>query len=750
MSKLSKIIFLILMVTGLSSGATISGFVKDSISGEPLAFANIYLEREKFGTTSNFKGFFVLDGIPAGRHTLVVSYVGFKEKRVSLFLRSEEKLRLNIKLSPSVEVGESLVVLGRRDLGERSINVGQIIVHHNAVRDIPQLAEPDLFRSLQLLPGVTTISDFSSALYIWGGVPSENLVTIDGIDVYNVNHLGGVFSAFNVDAIKEVNLVKGGFPARWGGRVGSVIEVINKEGNRNSVHGMFMTSLLSTHGLLEGPLCNFGTWMVAARRTYFDIITSAMEKLNILDVEKVPYHFTDAHSKVTMDLPNGDKISLSGYYGKDLFDLEEDDTVVLGWGNWTISLNYSHVFGHGHFGNFLLAYSDCDDKFEGAGSEIMHDFVRDLTLRADLMLTKGNHTIEYGGVAKRLSVQNRVDVVDFGGRLWSWLHQTYLVSGYIQDEWRIAPLWRISGGLRANYSWLGHYKLFAPRFSIQRTIDEKTRAKIALGRYYQFIMSVPKFEEMGISLFDTWVMADERIKPMWADHAVFHIETEHIPSVPITVDAYYKRIGNVLRHKAYFTDVFWKMFDQGEGKSFGVDLMARFDLKGFKGWVAYSHGYVINKFSEFAGGKPFYPKHDKRHQVNILLQKNIGKGYTLSLGWVYTTGMPYTEPIGKFVMPYLNGSDFNPFWREMRYYYGGYNNKRVPPYHRLDVGIYKHAEYGKMRVEWFLQVLNVYNRKNIYAYYYSSYYDPYEEGLPQREAIRMFPLLPTFGLSVRF
>jgi len=746
-----KIVLSMLFTTQIISAASISGFVKDSTNGEPLPYANIYVDKQPYGTTTNFKGFYLLDGLPAGEYKIITSYVGYKPKSHNVVLKKDDEYWYNVNLYPAPEVGEEIVVTAHRDIGERSILTGRILLQSKQIQKLPQIAEPDLFRSMHLLPGVTTTSDFSSALYIWGGTPSQNLITIDGIDIYNVNHLGGVFSAFNVDAIKEVNLIKGGFPAKWGGRIGSVIEVVNKEGDRYNLHGSAAISLLSSRAMVEGPIKDLGSWMFSARRTYIDVVTSCMDKWGIIE-DHLPYYFTDVHGKVTFDLPKADKLMLSAYYGRDNFDIEEDDPeeeeeIKLAWGNWTFSANYLHLLSNTHFGNFLLAYSQSDDVFHSENSEFLNDIVRDLTLKADLNTAIGKHEIEYGGMIKFMRIKNRADILEEGGRIWKWDNSSVLLAGYGQDEYRFTPLWRLGTGLRWEYCGSGGYNRISPRLYIQRTIDEKSRAKFSIGRYYQFFQTVPKFEELGLSLFDTWVMVDDKIKPTWANHFVLRAETEHLNFAPISVDLYYKQMGDILRHKRFFTENFTKMFESGSGESFGVDFMARVNHRNWNGWVSYSLGYAVYKFDDFANGEPFYPKHDKRHQVNIYLSRKFGRGWYLSATWVFTSGMPYTEPIGKYWMPWIDEDWIDPGFGQIEFYYGGYNNRRVPAYHRLDLAISHRSKHKLANIEWYFQILNVYNRKNIYAY---TFEESIDENEYDKDEISMFPLLPTFGLNIEF
>jgi len=556
---MNKIIITVFIFTclGFVFGTTVAGYITDKSDGETLPYANVYLDGEPLGASTNDKGFYIIDGIEAGEHILIASYLGYTDFVDTIDVLENKQIRLDIELSPSAEVGKAIVVETRREGGEMDLTTGHLILAQKQVQRTPQVAEPDLFRTMHLLPGVTAPSDFSSALYIWGGTPTQNLVTLDGIEVYNATHLGGAMSAFNVDAIKEVNLIKGGFPAKWGGRIGSVLEIINREGNRKAVHGIGEISLLSSKATVYGPFpksLTAGTWMVSFRRTYYDLITGAMKNADLIDFD-FPYHFTDIHTKLTKDFDNGDKLSATYYYGADVFDFEDDDDndnssdkFKFGWGNNTFSTNLTHLFSPKYFGHFMLAYSQFNDEFkiteDGQTSDFMQDYVKDFTARGMLTTSIPNHTLEFGLETKYLSILNKIQSPDYGEPLWDWKNEAGIISLYGQDEWKPNPIWRFELGLRNEFCTSGSYFRSSPRLSIMRRIDEKSRLKFASGLYYQYFQSVPKFEEMGLSLFDTWVLSQENIHPSWATHFVLRGETEKIWDIPLSLDLYFKKMVN--------------------------------------------------------------------------------------------------------------------------------------------------------------------------------------------------------------
>jgi len=744
-----------LFFIGISFGASISGFVTDASSGEPLPYADVYFDGEPFGASTNDNGFYLIEGVDEGTHKMIASYLGYSKWTEQVVVTKSQRLLHNIELEPAVEIGEEVIVEARREGGETDLLTGHLIVSQPQIKYMPQIFEADLFRTMHLLPGIVAKSDFSSALYIWGGTPAQNLVTIDGIEIYNANHLGGAISAFNVDALKEVNLIKGGFPAKWGGRIGSVLEIINREGDRNNIHGSSEISLLSTHGTLYGPFpkaLGSGAWMLSARRTYFDLITALMKSQELIE-DDLPYHFTDFHTKVTKDLQKGDKFSLSFYHGADIFDFEEEDEIdndqiKFGWGNNTVSANYMHLFSPKHFGHFMLAYSQFHDEFKtsesGHTDEMMEDVVRDFTARGILSTAYPKHTLDFGLEIKYLSIMNKIQDMGYSEPLWNWDNQTVIFTLYGQDQWNPNPLWRIEYGLRNELSTEGPYFRTSPRASLMRRIDDKTRLKLSVGLYYQYFQSVPKFEEFGLSLFDTWVLSQEDLPPSWATHFVLRGETEKFKDIPISLDIYYKQMGNLYKHKAFYTPSgrFADLFDTGDGWAIGADILARLNSKQWSGWISYSFGLTVNTFDGIDNGEPFYPKHDRRHGVSVFIARDLGSGWTWTTTWSLSSGMPYTEALGSFYAPEPYQEDLSSGWWYEYEYYGGFHNMRVPTYHRLDLAIAKRYNLDWIDIEWFFQLYNAYYQKNVYTYFY----DIDEYGNLEKEPMHMLPIIPTFGV----
>ena len=334
---LLKVSLLLLLSSFSFARQTIHGFVRENETGEPLPYANVILPDLNRGATTNIEGYFVVSDLPVGTHRLIVSIIGYSQDEQVIELPADMNLRLEIRLSQTVIEGQSIEVSAEREKFKELVTTSTVTLDRRAIEVAPSFVEADVFRALQMLPGVQSLNDFSSALYVRGSTPDQNLIMLDGITVYNPMHLGGIFSTFNTDAIKEADFHAGGFPAQYGGRLGSILNIINREGNTEELRGSANISLISSKMLLEGPLPTGdsellkGSWMLAGRRTYFDMIMNTgwkyFVKPNLNEYDRddapdkiVPYYFYDFQGKVNLDIGSDHRLTWSSFYGDDVLD----------------------------------------------------------------------------------------------------------------------------------------------------------------------------------------------------------------------------------------------------------------------------------------------------------------------------------------------------------------------------------------------------------------------------------------------
>lgn len=489
------------------NGTTISGFVTDNSNGEALLGANVYLKELNHGSTTNIGGYYVIPDIPKGVYTLIVSYIGYRTEAIKINLEKHNR-QIDFKLkSSSVETEEVIVSADSVRVSEKLFAkpVSKIAMTSTQIKQVPQVIEADLLRSLQTLPGVTSLSDFSSALYIRGGTPDQNLYLVDGTDVYNPEHAFGIFSTFNTDAIKKVDLYKGGFSADYGGRLSSVLDVTNVDGNRKEFEGTFNLSLLSASTTLQMPIGDIGSVSGSFRRTYIDQTYAKW-------IDEVPaYYFYDGNIKAYFDFDRKNKLSISFFNGKDNLDfkLDKDAPESIGfgyyWGNTTGSVNWKHIFSPKVYANFWVTGSRFKSNFDFDAVRLTEEnTISDYTAKASIeyFATK-NLALKFGMGHK---IYHEYYNQDMPEQQILFDNHRQISNAYLSAEWRPTSDWVIQGGVRANlYNADTSFFNLAPRFSVKYKLDEFSSMKFAAGRYYQYLNRLPRLflQVSGLRLINT-------------------------------------------------------------------------------------------------------------------------------------------------------------------------------------------------------------------------------------------------------
>lgn len=730
----------LLLLIGLFSNlvaAGLHGFIREKSSKEPIIMANIWLQNTKTGTTSNMKGYYVLPKLPAGTFKVCFRFIGYKMQIIEQTLAENDEVELNALLEPESIHIEEVTVKAQREKGESEIKPGQIMVETPQLRYIPQVAEPDLFRAMQMLPGVATLSDFSAGLYIRGGSPDQNLIMLDHIDVYNPNHLFGFFSTFNTDAVKSVELLKGGFPAAYGGRLSSVLNVYNKEGHREQMHGVTRLSMLSAATTLEGPWKK-GSWMISGRRTYLDAAAKMVSK-------ELPYYFYDGHARINYDMDKNNMASASFYLGKDLMDLSKQDTKIqLDWGNKTFSTQWTHLFSPKLFSHFVFAgsqfASNAKVKFDKVGFG-QTNRIEDLSLKGQLSWSPTSfHTMDFGFDAKDLNFDLDYQIVD--NKYRSTFSGQYAAL-FCQDNIKLNNLNILQTGLRAEYYSDGDYMRLGPRFSYKRLLTDQMDLTASYGRYHQFLNQVV---QEGMSFADMWFPVDRTFKPGSADHYIIGLNYDNKRSFSINVEGYYKNYDHIAEFRSYRAgdetlenQTAAQNFLSGKGKSYGADIYVRNNFWGLEGWMGYSLSWTKKQVDGYNFGLEYYPTYDRRHSITLIEDYRIDKKWRLNMAFKYGSGQPYTEATARYVAQNPDGTTHYEALDGKKNFY------RLPAYHRLDLGLYYTTTVFKRPAEFFIQVVNTYNHENVWYRYYNLANNP-----ATVEDITQLPLLPTFGLTIHF
>lgn len=731
--------------------ASVNGYITDSTSGETLLLANIALLEINRGVSSNTSGYYSLTNIPPGTYTMIASYIGYRRFERTITLESAQSLRLNIEMIPESTQLEDLVVESDREKEEQR-NIGTSQITTALIKQLPSVLEPDVFRSVQLLPGVKAASDFSSGLYVRGGSPDQTLILLDQTTVYNPTHFFGFFSTFNPDAVKDVRLYKGGYPAKYGGRIGSVLDVYNKDGNRNEYQGTISLGMLASRAAVEGPY-KYGSFMLAVRRSTLEPVLAALRN----STDNVPdlFYFFDINGKINFDAGSNDRLSVAFYSGQDrvIFPFGDDAEIGLTYGNQTLSSSWRHIFSDKLFGTATGTYSRYfnrpEFKFGGTPFERKND-IYDFSLKGDFeYLLNEYHTLSAGiwtGILT-LRVNDRFDNSDtFNSRI-----QSNYTSLYLQDEWRPNNQWITTGGIRLSAFSSGNYVRMEPRLSLEYRVRPQIRLQAAYGRYYQYLTLISNEAFAG---FDIWLTTDDGVPPSYGDQFVIGAKTQPFSGYGLDAEVYFRTMRDLFELDPFVADPagleYSELFRFGEGYAYGVELFFEKQTGRLTGFVGYTFGVTERKFPGFntdvlddpSNARFYPPKYDRKHDMNFVLNYRLSSRWSLTTVFNYATGQAYTEPLGRTAfsnVPWGNNS-------RDTFVIGRVNASRLPSYHRMDIGFARTGTLFGMGIsEWQFQIINVYSRRNVWFYNYD-----FDSNPLQRSDVTLLPILPAITYTVSF
>ncbi|MDO5607689.1 MAG: TonB-dependent receptor [Capnocytophaga sp.] len=762
---------------------TVSGYVTEKGSKELLIGTNVYIEGSNLGTTTNNYGYYALS-LPPGTYRLVVSYVGYAPWVRDIVL--ENDITLNVALESSEMLSEVVVSAEKAVLASRVSQMSSIQLPVAQVLKLPALlGEKDVLKAIQLMPGVQSGSEGNSGLYVRGGGPDQNLLILDDAPVYNASHLFGFFSIFNGDAIKNVTLTKGGFPARYGGRLSSVLDMSMKDGNKEKFSGEAGIGLISSRLMLEAPIIKEkSSFIISGRRTYVDLLTRPM----MPDEEKGGYYFYDFNAKVNYDIDHRNKLYLSGYFGKDKFNVSwkesngDEGKGGLDWGNITGTLRWNRLFTDKIFANTALIFSDYtfsigqEDKSTNGAYELDYrSGIKDLGIKYDMQIyVSPEYTLRTGVVSTKHDFRPSAVVVkdEAAARFDQKVQKIKTIESgiYIENELFLWERLRMNAGLR--WSHYHHakkdYSMFEPRLSASYTLASDWAAKASYASMNQYVHLL---STSGVGLpMDLWVPTTDLIAPQRSRQVAVGLAKDFIDkNLNFSAEGFYKKMDNIIGYApgANFllvTDDFDNISNfsweenviQGQGWSYGMELLLQRKVGRLSGWIGYTLSWTQHQFDEDNGGRKFYARHDRRHDISVVGIYNLSERITLSGTWVYGTGNAISLPSAKYdVNAVANGV----VPEAMRWYqasaYDTKNDFRMRSYHRLDVGIQFHKRTKRnFQRTWDISVYNVYSRRNPFFYQISSkQVEQAGGGKVQKnilEQYSIFPIIPSVTYSLKF
>ena len=767
---------------------TISGYVTDGTSSETLIGANILESRQQQGTTTNPYGFYSIT-LPAGETELSFSYLGYTTRQYRLEL-SKDTL-INVLMQDNNQLEEVVIVSDKAEAGITATQMGAQEIPIAQIKNTPSiLGEADVMKTIQLMPGVQAGVEGSAGLYVRGGGPDQNLILLDGVPVYNVDHLFGFFSVFTPEAVKKVTLFKSSFPARFGGRLSSVVDVRSNDGDMKKYHGTLSVGLLSSKIQLEGPIIRDKTsFNISARRSYIDLIAKPFMPKD----DKISYYFYDINAKINHKFSDRSRLFLNFYNGKDSYYFKTTDSsssmykdkMSLNWGNTIATARWNYIFNQKLFSNTTVAYNKCrmdanstvytktnliESISESNYHSNYHSGICDWSYLIDFDYNPTPaHHIKFGAgylhhdfrpEVATSKIQEKEDGITKQDTLYNSISnstiQAHEVSAYIEDNFDIGSRLRMNVGLHLSMFRVQRRNYFSaqPRVSARYQLTRHTALKASytkMSQYIHLLSSTP------ISMpTDLWVPVTSKIKPMQAHQYSLGSYYTGLTGWEFSVEGYYKQMRNVLEYKEGVSFLGsssgWEnKVEMGKGRSMGIEFMAQKTTGKTTGWIAYTLAKSDRKFAigGINNGERFPYKYDRRHNLSLVVNHKFSNRIDIGASWIFSTGGTATiaEEVTAIIRP---GEDAI----QQKDYIEKRNNYRLPASHRLNIGVNfnKKTKHGVRT--WNISLYNAYNAMNPTMIYsnnsggYASYIKNQEDGkvylqyIPAKRKITKLTLLP--------
>ncbi len=754
---------------------TISGYVRDNKSGEELAGASISVnELPSTGITTNSYGFYSLT-IPQGKYTLSVHFIGYEKFTTPIYLT--KSITMDFTLSENVRTLDEVVVtaekrnenITRNQMGVEKLNIQEI-------KSIPAFfGERDILKTIQLLPGIKSAGEGMAGFYVRGGTTDQNLILLDGATVYNASHLMGFFSVFNPDAIKDATIFKGPIPAEYGGRLSSVLDINMKEGNDKEFGVSGGIGLISSRLTLEGPIKKYkGSFIISARRTYADLILHSLVRSNIIrdsTLSKAQLYFYDLNLKANYRISSKDRLFISGYFGKDILGITD---FGFNWGNSTATIRWNHLFSDKLFSNTSLIYNDFNYNLNNGSVtqpiEVVSK-IRDYSLKQDyqffpseasqfkfgFMLTLHNMipgtitTSDTNTIRRSLPIQNSIENAIYFSYDYKFSPKVYLSAGLRISEFSLigpGPFYKYD-----TYNFIDSVKSIVdstrsvksyfepePRLSVNYVINNKNSLKASYARSVQYLHLLSN-STTG-SPTDMWIPSSYNTAPETSDQfSIGYFRNFKDNNYEFSAETYYKNLSRQVDYikgaQLILNANVESQLIYGKGRAYGLELFVKKKYGRLTGWVGYTLARTERKFDGINNDSWYPAKQDRIHDVSVVGIYHLAKSWTLSATWVYYTGNAVTFPKGA----YLIGD-------RLVFLYTERNGNRMPPYHRLDLGIEKQFKTrGKFESNLNFSLYNSYMRNNAYSITFRQ-----NEKTKQIEAVQttLFKLVPSITYNFKF
>lgn len=762
---------------------TISGYVKDAANGEALIGANVFVKETRGGAAVNTYGFYSLT-LPADTYTVNFMYLGYETYSQTIYL--DKHISLNIDLKRENKTMQKVeIVSDRAAENTQSSRMSSISLTIDEIKKLPTFGgEVDIIRVMTLMPGVQSGGEGNSGFYVRGGGPDQNLILLDGVPVYNPTHLFGFFSVFNGDAIRNAEIIKGGMPAQYGGRLSSVLDITTKEGNNKKFEVEGGIGLIASRITIQGPIVkNKLSFIVSGRRTYADLLAKPFMKNS--NFKGSGYHFYDLNAKLNWIIGPKDQLYISGYYGKDKFSFKNPESSFnagMDWANATASIRWNHVYSPKLFSNLTVLFTDYSFGFSGEQTEFtfkLNSGVRDYGFRMDFnYYPNPKHLVRFG--AEYTDHTYRPSNVTFESQLGNLVvpqpldYHTNEAAVYISDDWEISKRWKVNFGARASYfAFLGDYTRYKtdaygqtvdtitykpwemikdyfrgePRVSGRFLINENMSIKASYAMNYQYVQLASR---ATVSLpLDVWLPATEQIKPQFSQQvALGYFMNFKQNMFETSVELYYKPMRNLVEFQdgadpaQSINDNIDNTLVQGNGESYGAEFFIRKSKGKLNGWIGYTLAWTNRRFTMLNEGKAFPAKFDRRHDLSLVVNYDLNYRWQFSGVFVYSSGNTLTMPAA---LHFSEGKMITEF--------GPRNGYRFPSYHRMDLSITYVTSKPEKRFKSSinLSVYNTYSRQNPFFIYYTQEGNLNDGDFKIRaKQVAVFPIIPSITWNFKY
>jgi hypothetical protein len=748
--------FLFPIVVFCQSSFTISGYIRDAASGEDLIGATVALEeRSGVGTSTNVFGFYSLT-LTEGDYNLIISYLGYQPKKVPLTLTSDRTLNVEL-ISKDVQLQEVVVSANAPDANVKDVAMSRDNLKIEKVQRLPALfGEVDILKTVQLLPGVISAGEGTTGLFVRGGSADQNLVLLDGATVYNPSHFLGFFSVFNPDAIKNIEIYKGGIPARYGSRLSAILDIQMKDGNNKDFKVSGGLGLISSRLTVEGPIKkDKASFIISGRRTYADVFLRAFGNE---DVRNNTLYFYDFNAKANYTLNDRNRIFLSGYFGLDKFGIE--DQFGLDWGNATSTLRWNHLFSDKLFFNTTLVYSNFDYGFDIDAETA--EFTWTSNLKEYSAKFDGNFfpspksSIDFGYhlshfVFEPAEILPQGEGINFVPLVlenkYALEHAVFIgnnhqISSRISMEYglRYSLFQQIGPGTVFQYAEdkpksdetitgeeqyerlknIQSYHGAEPRFGMRYLLGSEKSIKFSYNRMRQYVQ-IASNSTAGLPI-DRWIPADTYIPPMVGDQlALGYFQNLRQNTIEASVEVYYKWMNDIIDFRTgtdiLLNDNLETEIAIGRGWAYGAEFLLRKDVGRTTGWIAYTLSRSRLQVPEINNGEPYNARYDRTHDIALVLSHQLNPRLSLSGNWVYSTGTAVSFPAGRYNLNGLSVPYYDP---------GERNAYRMPNYHRFDISVVLEGKKNNERRwqnSWSFSVYNLYGRKNPFVITFEDVYN---------------------------